>query len=167
MIRHLLHAMQLRWSNFEDVYVCCKISAITAMHFFRSTLHKKLCHLQRDAWIIYTGRGMWSRTWVGLTLIVTVPPTTFPCSYAYTAWFSYAPAESGWQWNNQKQSQPNPSPRPDAPPCIQTSFFLFIVLSTCQSLGLFGVINWSLVGQWTAMYHADTCVHLCGPPLWV
>ena len=57
---------------------------LTPSDAFRDCEHE--CFLVRKNIIAHTtGRGIWSRTWVGLAMNLTVHTTTMPCCYANTA----------------------------------------------------------------------------------
>ena len=68
-----------------------------------------------------TWRGIWSRTWIGLTLFLVIPLSARFCWGIWESGSVGIGAGKGGGWNSHYQCQPNPGPGPHASPCINNS----------------------------------------------
>ena len=81
-----------------------------------------ICHLYKSHyWHVCTGQGIWSRTWVGLTLFLAVPLVVSQILLEQMRIRQYWHISRAMWWNAQDHCQPNPGPQPDAPSCISLS----------------------------------------------
>ena len=104
----------------------------------RST--SELTHATRN--LSYTRWSIWLDSWVGLTLILAVPPSARFCF----EWWEFG--RSGWaagQESGTSDPTPNPTIRPDVPPC--TLAMNYFIVAKCRHTTRIHLLETNLLGS--------------------